>query len=159
MIDTNTFKCQLSIHSRQDTWRGSFKNSIILPELDWKSGLALGGWADGWEVGGGRSPMLGNSPPPLGVGGPGGGKSPGPPGPPCIGGSGWSMLGGGGPPARKDSHVKNLICSHYLLAARSTARANFHLYRKTIICLIVKRKKRCSKVASTLERCQLQYKV
>lgn len=85
----------------------------ILPELDWKSGLALGGWADGWEVaggGGGRSPIAMGKSPPLEVGGgnwspilPGGGGGPPPipPGGPCsMWGSGWSIFGGGGPPRK-----------------------------------------------------------
>ena len=51
------------------------------------------------------------------------------------------------------------LLTHYLSEEYRTARANFHLYRKTIICLIVK-SKRCSTLATRLlDRCQLQYKV
>ena len=51
------------------------------------------------------------------------------------------------------------LLTHYLSEEYRTARANFHLYRKTIICLIVK-SKRCSTLPTRLlDRCQLQYKV
>ncbi len=71
----------------------------------WKSfGLALGGGTpEGAEVlGGGApgSPKGGKSPPPVDVGGKSDPLPGGPLGrPEDIGGKGWSMFGGGGPPA------------------------------------------------------------